>query len=268
MSSTEEETVNFQLVSTYVPLLLLLMRSIFLLTAAHLGAAFLEAHGAFVVALVGLVYFDAHAFRNNKLNQACGFLCPVALCVIQARVARYSMDCDATYMQVALWTVDMLWAVSCTSYVAIVCYKGYFVVRVMYAALVWAAFAIVHALAECAPLDFHHQVIRTILYYITCTLFFYVKCSATHVDRASYQFAVLHVFVHVFFVQHYVLLGSVVAVGGVFGAAYYVKISGGYPRPANKLYVATAYPAGSPGEAEAGDLMRELRAAQRGAETA
>lgn len=268
MSSPGDEPVNFQLVSTYVPLLLLLLRSVLLLTAAHLCAALLEAHGALLVILAVLVYFDAHAFRHNKLNQACGFLCPVALCVLQARVAHGSQDCEATYLQVALWSVDMVWAVSCTSYVAIVCYKGYFVVRVLYAALGWAACAVVHALAACAPLDFPHQLIRTVLYYLTCTLFFYVKCSSPLVDRGSYQFAVLHVFVHIFFVQHYVLLGSVVAAAVVFGAAYYVKVSSSFTRPAHKPYAVTAYPAPACGDAESSDLMRELRAAQKSAECA
>ena len=230
MAQLDEEELNFQLVSTYVPLVLLLARSVLLLTAAQFVAEPLEEHGALMLVLVVAVYFDAHVFRHNRLNQACGFLCPVALCVLQGRLRRVD-GCDTTFAQVALWAVDMVWAISCTSYVAIVCYKGYFVVRVVYAAATWAVCAILHTMASCVPLDVHHQIVRTVLYYLACTLFFYFRYTATCLERGSrdrscYQQSVLHIFLHVFYVQHYVLLGSVVMASIVFGAAYYVRISG------------------------------------------
>jgi len=280
MAFEEEEVVDFRLVSTYVPLVMLMLRSVLLLGAAQFAAAALDAHGTLVVTLVAVVYFDALAFRHDRLNQACGFLCPVALCVMQARPR--DRECDAGYAQALVYAVDMVWAVSCTSYVAIACYKGLFVVRVVYAGVLWALCAVVHSLATCERLDVQHQIVRTVLYYLTCTLFFYHRHLPALLDRNSHQLSVMHIFYHVFFVQHYVLLGSVLVATLVFGAAYYAehlrapvwaaaKAWGGdatakraAQRQPPRVVPSTAGAAGAldtPNEAE--DLMRELRAAQK-----
>ena len=178
-----------------------------------------------------------------------------------------------------------VWAISCTSYVAIVCYKGLFVVRIVYAAAAWALCAIVHALSTCERLDVQHQVVRTLLYYISCTLFFYHRHSPAITDRGSFHLSVVHVFYHVFFVQHYVLLGSVLVAGLVFGAAYYAehaaRLRGAHAPPWRPAAAADCSQKGSgewraagPSEwratktdakADAADMetLRELRAAQQ-----
>ena len=105
----DDEGVDFRLVATYVPLVLLVLRGVLLLTASQFIAALLDAHGALVVTLAAVVYFDALAFRLDRLNQACGFLVPVALCIMQARVPLPSAsDCDSVYVQAVMWSVDMV----------------------------------------------------------------------------------------------------------------------------------------------------------------
>jgi len=203
-----------------VPLVLLVLRAVLLLGAAQLVADVLDARGALIVTLVAVAYFDALAFRNDRLNRACGFLCPVVLCIVQTRATRYTNDCDASYAQALVYAVDMTWAVSATSYVAIAAYKGFFVVRVVYAAAVWALLAIMHTLTTCERLDVQHQLMRTVLYYLTCTLYFYHRHAPT-LERGHHQLSVLHIFYHVFFVQRFVLLGSVLVAGIVFVAVYY-----------------------------------------------
>ena len=61
------------------------------------------------------------------------------------------------------------------SYVAIVCYKGMFVVRTVYAAALWALCTIVHALTTCERLDVQHQAVQTVRYYRSCIS---VACAA------------------------------------------------------------------------------------------
>ena len=108
-SAGADEAVDFRLVATYVPLVLLMLRGVLLLTASQFIAALLDAHGALVVTLAAVVYFDAHTFRADRLNQACGFLLPVALCIMQSRVPLPSAsDCDSVYVQAVMWSVDMV----------------------------------------------------------------------------------------------------------------------------------------------------------------
>ena len=221
MPAQADDVVDFRLVSTYIPLVLLVLRGVLLLGAAQLVADFLDVRGALVVALVIVVYFDALAFSGCRLNRACGFLGPVALCLLQARTmpvdTRY---CDTGYAQALVYGVDMAWAISATSYVAIACYKNYFVVPVTYAAAAWASCAMLHTFTTCEILDVQHQLIRTILYYLTCTLYFYHR-HAPALERQNHQLSVLHIFYHIFFVQRFVLLGSIIIAGIVFGALYY-----------------------------------------------
>ena len=150
------------------------------------------------------------------------------LAIVQTRATRHTRDCDATYALAVLYAVNMTWAVSATSYVAIACYKGLFVVRVAYAAAAWALLAVAHSLAACERLDVQHQLMRTVLYYLTCTLYFYHRHAPT-LERSHHQLSVLHIFYHVFFVQRFVLLGSVLIAGMVFGAVYYSEhLRGGH----------------------------------------
>jgi len=243
MAAQADDAIDFRLVSTYVPLVLLVLRGVLLLGAAQLVADFLDARGALAVALVAVVYFDALAFSMCRLNKACGFLCPVALCLLQARTTPVeTRDCDAGYAQALVYGVDMVWAVSATSYVAIACYKNYFVVRVAYAAAAWAFCAILHTLTTCERLDVQHQVMRTVLYYLTCTLYFYHRHAPT-LERKHHQLSVLHIFYHIFFVQRFILLGSIIIACMVFGALYYCE----HLRSAHPFLACEAKPWASPG---------------------
>lgn len=260
MAAQADDAIDFRLVSTYVPLVLLVLRGVLLLGAAQLVADFLDARGALVVALVAVVYFDALAFSSCRLNKACGFLGPVALCLLQARTTPIeSRDCDAGYAQALVYGVDMMWAVSATSYVAIACYKNYFVVRVAHAAATWAVCAILHTLTTCERLDVQHQVMRTVLYYLTCTLYFYHR-HAPALERKHHQLSVLHIFYHIFFVQRFILLGSVIIACMVFGALYYSE----HLRSAHVFPACDAKPWAAPCGVSAGICADEAAATNTG----
>ena len=124
MASVESEDINFQLVSTYVPLILILLRSSVLIAVVNFVSTLAESPHFLLMLLFSAVYFDAYLFRSNRFNQSCGFLCPVALCLALTHVASWHGPDIAAHAVAALWAVDMAWAVTSSSFVAIVAFKG------------------------------------------------------------------------------------------------------------------------------------------------
>jgi len=258
MASVDSEEINFQLVSTYVPLILILLRSSVLIAVVNFVATLAESPHFMLLMLFSVVYFDAHLFRLNRFNQSCGFLCPVALCLALTHVASWHGPDVAAHASAALWAVDMAWAVSSSSFVAIVAFKGYVAVDVMYLAACWALCGLAHTLFAAAMPDASQSVLRAALYYVLCAVQHYVKLATVTVDRSVYKLAVGHVFWHVLLVKDYVLLGSIAACVLLFCGVYYVKYA--------QLYISTARPPPrqcSPGDDDA--LVSELRAAMNAA---
>ena len=82
MSSSDgrDEAFDLQLVRSYLQMLVLLLRSMLLVLAAHALRLFLANRGVFVLLCV-FVYFDALCFWSHALNRAAGFLLPKAFVV-------------------------------------------------------------------------------------------------------------------------------------------------------------------------------------------
>ena len=107
MTSVDSEEINFQLVSTYVPLILILLRSSALIAVANFMATLAESPHFMLLMLFLVVYFDVHLFRLNRFNHSCGFLCPVELCLALTHVASWHGPDVAAHASAVLWAVDM-----------------------------------------------------------------------------------------------------------------------------------------------------------------
>jgi hypothetical protein len=237
-----EQDVNFQLVSTYLPLVVLLLRAGTLVVTSNLAALLSPAPNTLVMALCALAYFDAYAFRNSKLSVACGSLCPVALCLVVGHTTLATELCAETSSVVALWAVDLAWAVSSSSFLGIVVFRGGAPVDVAYASAAWALCGVVHAQMNCVVPDLAQVLGRTLVYYVSCSLYFFFRTAAPHTS-----IPVMHVFWHMMFVKNYVLLGSILATALTTSVVYYRRFAAA-PRAAPR--------------SENDDLMKELRAAK------
>lgn len=261
MASTEDEYANFQLVSTYVPLAMLLLRALSLIFLVPLALTVTNVPSCLFSLICAVVYFDAYLFRHDKLNRACGFLCPIALCLVQVYVIpEQFIGCEKPHVIAIQWTVDMCWAVSCTTFVAVVLYKGVFPVDVLHASVAWAGLAVAHFVVQCEQLDTFLIVIRMVVYYLICAAYFFFRNNSVTVDRNMHQQSVMHIYLHIMFVKMYVLIGSVLIGFILFGSIYYLK------------YRLTSYPAvvRSPiyvQDLQTDDLMKELRAAKSASAT-
>jgi len=237
-----EQDVNFQLVSTYLPLVFLILRAGALVAVMHLISIPPLSANAMIVTLCAVAYFDSLAFRNNKLSCACGNLCPVALCLMVGHLTEKSDSCQETSGLVALWTVDLMWAVSCSSFLGIAVFRGVFVVDVTYASVAWAVCAIIHTQINCHVPDVVQVLARTFVYYISCSVYFYFRNEGKNL-----QPCVMHIFWHILLVKNHVLLASLTATAITTTVVYYNRF--------------TAAPRAAPRN-EGDDLMRELRAAK------
>jgi len=238
-----EQDVNFQLVSTYLPLVGLLLRATALVLGLYISLMLAPATSTLCVALGAVAYFDALAFRASKLSVASGSLCPVALSLMAGLLAPASFECEQTGALVALWTVDLIWAVSCSSFLGIVVFRHSAVVDPTCAAAVWAACAVVHTQVSCGTPDPGLMLARIIVYYVSCALFFF------HRSAAPVSIGVMHVFCHMLFVKSHVLMASIIATALITGVVYYKRFAAA-PRVALR--------------SDSDDLMRELRAAKAG----
>jgi len=255
MASVDDETINFQLVSTYVPLIILLLRSSVLVVTINFVSAVADSANFVLVLLAFLVYFDAHFFRHNRFNQACGFLCPVALCLALTHVTPRRDELAAPYAVLVLWVVDMVWAVSSSSFLGIVSFKGLFVVDVIYAAAWWALCGVVHSLFAPTAVEGAQAVLRAFVYYVLCAVYHYSRHSTVTVDRNVYKLSVGHIFWHVLLVKEYVLLGSIAACLLLFCAVYYLRY-------AHSLQLTTTRATARHSDNDHDTLMSELRAAK------
>lgn len=253
MASTEDSEINFHLVSTYIPLILLMIRALLLITLLEI--CFLMKFQTVVIFLFTamLVYYDAHLNKTDHLSRACGFLCPLALFLVQLLLIQIQKDCVNSYYYMSQCILDLVWAICCSSFVAVVCIKGKFPVDVTYASFISSIFCLVHACMQCAKVEVVEVVVRTCMYYFSCSLFYYLKNQTHTLDRNLYRYTIVHLFLHIFFVRMYVLIGSGVVFILLFSYVYYTNFTSQSP----SLRISA-----SPVANDQENLVRQLRAAQ------
>lgn len=274
-----DKHVDFGLVHTYVPLLVLASRALLLVALFRLVVhAGLDGPGL-VVLLGGATYFDAYVFRGDTLNRAAGFLAPVAFFLYTSthEVFRWQSDgadglvrrapCTASPLVMLYWAVDVLWASSSSMQVAALFLPVRAHVRIQTVACAWSLVLLAHVMLRCdAAPALPEVLLRVLLYYASCVCYFYTSVFTPDVDRNAHCFTVMHVCLHLLFVEPHVLLVSVLVSAGVYSKVYLEHFAPDYrsllaPAPAHALrgppHGAQARP-----EAAQDSLLSELRAAQ------
>jgi len=214
------------------------------------------------VLVVVVMYFDAYLFRAQKLNWVCSFLAPVAL---GAYASTHAPRTHCTGLQVVAmhWAVDLCWAVSGSFLLASHSLCLRIPVDVVTASVAWAACLVAHAILACSHTTSAEVVCRAVCYYVSCMIHYYSMSFVDGIDRNALAFSVMHVSLHMMFVEVYVLLGSSL----VFAFFYArVKYKGLLHSPGGGMDLAapaqnSATPCcGAP--AEPSELIRELQVAQ------
>ena len=227
MSSSDcrDDTFDLHLVRSYMPLLMLLLRSMLLVFTAHAVAPFVDRNSIFVLLGV-IVYFDALCFWRDSLNRAAGFLLPTAIAVyVNFRDQQnWPADsaCQRTLLLVPYWAVDVSWAASSSVVFVSLCMQVPLRVRILTMSIVWAGMALTHVLLGCLQALILPELLgRLVLYYVSSAFFFLSSMLLPGIDRNMHSFSVVHVNMHLLFVELYVLAVSVSISAAAYMCLYY-----------------------------------------------
>ena len=209
------DTCNFHLVSTYVPVLLLIVRAGALIVCCAGLKLFLQQCSLPIV--ICLVYWDAYAHQHDKLGQVVCFLVPVAL-ALEIECSTPTL-CAQQYTWIFLWATDFMWAISSALFLA---YYAFDMGNLDFkmCAIVWSICFIAHHVTSCNKLQIWEIALRSVFFYVTSMLYLFSQQRST---RPS-QFLTPHLAMHILFVQLYVFLGSVVVLIFLFVRIYSIPI--------------------------------------------
>jgi hypothetical protein len=227
MSSIDyrDDLLDLKLVRSYMPLLMLIQRSMLLVMTSRLASPMLTDSSMFALLSV-IVYFDALIFWRDALNRASGFLMPTAF-VIYVNLRGHEVwptntKCTRSVQLAPYWTADIAWAASSSVVFVSLCMQVPLRVRILHVTVTWSCMALAHIFLGCLiPYDLTELVCRLLLYYVSCAFFFLSSMLLPEVNRNKHSFTVLHVNMHMLFVEPYVLAVSVSISVAAYACIYY-----------------------------------------------
>lgn len=211
-SNDSESTINFSLVYTYIPALLMLLRASGLFCLCSLLMALFSSRPTVVVAGVLLaVYVDCFCTpQHDRLSKACGFLAPPALCLLLNANIYASTACTESSLASTLFYINSIcW--SCTS--SFVCVNHLLNLKFPHndtlLLLMWSGNAIIHLVVQCEKETIAFLIARCIAFYFIAISHWFAQVLMADVDRNSFCHTVLHTATHLLFVHIYMLITSV-----------------------------------------------------------
>ena len=280
MSTREdaEDDVDFQLVTTYTPFMVAVLRSAGLVLLCEASVRWLGARQNVFAALLALVYCDAYLWRSDKLNRAVGFLCPVGLALLATTDVTLCSGAEdgadrALLALLPYWTVQVAWPLGSAYYLAASAF-GVYRPSERQVVGVSAACLAVHCVLLLAGRQSPGEVLlRAAAYYMTSMLFYHAKARLSNVDRNAHSRLTVHVCLHLLFVDLYVLVGSALVFGLLFWRVFLRGGPGsgglgsgglglGGHAHAAHLPGPASLAASKPTKAVPEDVLQQLRAAQ------
>lgn len=273
-----EDDVDFQLVTTYTPVLLALLRSAVLVLLCEASVRALGPRQNFFAVLVVLVYCDAYLWRNNVLDRAVGFLCPVGLALLAATDVTLCSGSDETeHSLLALlpyWSVQVAWPLGSAYYLAASLFGLYKPSERQVVGVSGVCLAVHCVLLLAGRQSTGEVLVRAAAYYMTSMLFFHAKARLSNVDRNAHSRLTVHVCLHLLFVDLYVFAASVLVFNLLFWRMFY-RSSPGAPSAqsashtsahsaahANHVNAAPGAFSALKAKAVPDDVLQQLRAAQ------
>lgn len=210
--AVDGEEYNLYLVTTYAPVLLLVLRSMGLLMCWHVALSWLLHHSAVCAVLAVLVFTDCSLW-HGRTERACGCLvvCAVALQTHTPPAQACSELHDAMH-----WVLDLAWAALsllplCAAVVdvAVPLRDSH----ALCAAVSCACFA-THTLLACSAFHVSEWAWRIVAYH--------VACAVAHFGRRAAH-TLPHTCVHILFTHLYVVLASLALLTAAHAWLVYVR---------------------------------------------
>ena len=212
---------DFSLVSTYFPVLLLVVRSSICVTAIYWITSILALQQQSLLMLtVCIVYIDSLIMHDNYFDRACGHLCMCALAVL---TQQQQTTCSSSGI-VLIIVCDLLWS-ACAG-VEIICrttrrVNGYQLQKTV----ICCFFACVKIALNCDSLSFMEAMCRTWLYNILCSLLLLCSAFLPHHDAVFQASSVVYICAHIFYVHLYAVIASVTLIVCVHARLVYLHVT-------------------------------------------
>lgn len=271
MSSNDcDAQINFSLVLTYIPALLMLLRVACMLAIVAILQTFTSVSPPVLVCSVLLLaYIDWFCFRLDRLSKACGFLAPLALALLANGSFYHTDACAPTTMLNTLYYANsIVWATS-SSYVFInQMLQLKYPVNDLAVAVVWCVNCILHLVVHCDYDRLWLVVCRVAIFYPMTIAHWFAQVLLSDCDRNRFAFTVLHTALHVLFVDLYVATASVLIFVSVLCYCMHSTATAA-AKPAKitaSLFTQNTDVEKAPENMSA--LLHELRAAKQRAQTA
>jgi hypothetical protein len=217
---------DFSLVWTYLPVLIIILRSCVLLGIFYwwVFAVNLPQHGVLMLC-ASLVYMDSLLMHSNHFDRSCGHLCACALAVLTQHGVALERDCNPT-QTVVLMVCDLLWS-ACASAEVLGRTTGLSVpLSHLSKVVVCCVFASTRVMFSCGAMGLLQIMFRSTLYYILCSLLILcvplVRQHERGTSNISFQgSSVVYLCLHVLFVHLYAVIASVMIMVGIHARLIY-----------------------------------------------
>ena len=266
-SCCEEEQVDFRLVSTYTPAIFIVLRMCILFIVvefSRLGLLSMQIDPDYVtmtwvpVLVLCLVLWDSY------LMQGCVFSCCVCgvavigVSVLNSHLQKHNgVQCKTLAATSSALVVDAIWGFgSCVFLACLLTRLRLSHQRVGFMLFDTACF-VAHILSSCVSVLPEQYPFRSALFAATGLLLFHARARVSGMDRNTHRMAVLHVSVHLMFVNVIVVVASAVFCVGLFARVYLQTQA-----PALSVAVPPTVRKTSPSSPTSDDTLAELRRAQ------
>lgn len=206
-----QDAVDLALVTTYVPVVFVILRALALLLVHHVLTLCDLEYNVMIYIVAFIVFADYHLLvYDAKFDSACGHLCAVALAIV---VYAPSKDPCVLPRTAVYWSIDMFWAASAalqTAAAALRVAPSAAYKHTMAKTCVWGACGIIHVTAACGGRSLFEWSARFVGYFALCSQIYFSKEVLESVDRNQHTFMTPHLSMHVLFTHAYVSISSFV----------------------------------------------------------
>lgn len=225
MRSNDNALYDFTLVWTYLPVLIIILRSGVLLAILYwwIFTINLSQHGVLMLC-AGLVYIDSLLMHNNHFDRSCGHLCACALAVLTQHGVALDRDSSPTET-VVLIACDLLWS-ACAGAEVLARTAGLSVsLSYLSKVVLCCIFASTRVMLGSGSMGLLQSMFRSALYYVLCSLLILCaplvrqqeRCASLSLQSSS----VVYMCAHVLFVHLYAVIASVLVIVGIHARLIY-----------------------------------------------
>lgn len=217
---------DFTLVWTYLPVLIIILRSVFFLSFLYLWLFAINMSPQGVLMLcASIIYIDSLIMHSNHFDRSCGHLCACALSVLtqhSSTLERHGSPMD----EIVVVACDLLWSVCAGVEVLTQTTELSTSMSHLTKVVICCTFASTRVIFSSTSLGFLDMILRSALYYVLCSVLILCTPLVRRHDRSAslngfQSSSVGYMCMHVLFVNLYVIIASVLFIVGLHARLIY-----------------------------------------------